>query len=319
VEVITKQSWRHKLTGFFLKEKSHFVTKPEINWKTVRNCGLFSLVIGIIVILFLPTPKPSAGAFHEHADPGSLAQPTSPTSDPTQQALTQLQSGRAGGSPFGSHSANGSGGAANQDRSASMILSRGGEDSRTQVPPGGRIAVRLVEKATVTNQGLPIIGVVTRDYIHEDSVAIPQGSKIFGVISFDDASDRAKVDWRAIQLPDGRNRQLSAIGMSFDGQAGVEGNVHSDALKNTVGQTLTRFVGAYAQGSMQTGMLGSNPGGNDNGWKNAIAQTAQDRANALADDLKKEKRWIEISPGTEFYAVLTQAFTFRDPGATYGR
>jgi hypothetical protein len=32
-------------------------------------------------------------------------------------------------------------------------------------------------------------------------------------------------------------------------------NVQSDGVKNAVGQTLTRFVGAYAAGSMNTGAL----------------------------------------------------------------
>ncbi|MEK6554611.1 MAG: hypothetical protein AABZ31_05190, partial [Bdellovibrionota bacterium] len=136
---------------------------------------------------------------------------------------------------------------------------------------------------------------------------------------FYEGGERPKNEWRSVQLPDGRERSLSAIGVGVDGQPGVSGRVHSDALKNAVGQTLTRFIGAYAEGSMQRGALGGSPGGRDNGLKNAIAETARDGAETWANDLKKEKRWIEISNGTEFYANLTANFAFRDPGATYDR
>ena len=70
---------------------------------------------------------------------------------------------------------------------------------------------------------------------------------------------------------------------------------------------------------MNTGMLGANQGGHENGLRNAVAQTATDRANAMGEDLQKERKWIELDGGTETTAVLSQPFTFRDAGATYGR
>lgn len=324
MEMTAKPTLKERLSCLFLKEKMHFLSRREINWKSVRNCAIGGVVIGVLIVLILPSPAPVTGDFHENAAPGSTAPQSPPESDPSQEALNQLGGmGRSRSVPASlDHLYASSGGGSSpsgDDRSSSMILARGGMDSKTQVPPGSRLAVRLYEKAIVATQGMPVIGIVTRDYVHEDTVAIPQGSKLFGEVSFENGSDRAKVDWRSIQLPDGRDRPFSAIGVGQDGQVGVAGNVHSDGVKNTVGQTLTRFIGAYAEGSMQRGAMGGNPGGSDNGWKNAIAETAKDRAEAWADDLKKEKRWIEVSSSTEFYAVLTQNFAFRDPGATYGR
>lgn len=136
--------------------------------------------------------------------------------------------------------------------------------------------------------------------------------------SFDDSSDRAQVVWKSLQFSDGRERQLSAVGISYDGQGGVEGKTHSEAIKNTVGLTLTKFIGAYAEGSMQKGPLGANAGGDDNGMKNAVAETAKDRADSWAHDLQKEKKWIELDSYTESIAVLSSPFIFRDPGF-YGR
>ncbi|MGE0763462.1 MAG: TrbI/VirB10 family protein [Bdellovibrionales bacterium] len=325
MEVAVKTSFTERIKNFAFKEKVYFLKRREINWTSLAKCGGLALLIGVVGILLIPAPKESVGDFHEQATVGEKPSPLG--SDPTQETANQIRggSGYARSTPssldhlyaptYGSGGSNSTG----DERNSSMIVARGGLDGKTQIPPGSRISVRLYERAIVANQGMPVIGVVTHDYIHEDAVAIPQGSKLFGDVTFDDGGDRANVSWKSVQFPDGRDRELSAIGVGPDGQVGVSGRVHSQALKNTMGQTLTRFIGAYAEGSMQRGALGGNPGGDNNGWKNAISETAKDRAETWANDLKKEKRWIEISNSTEFFAVLTANFAFRDHGTTYGR
>lgn len=321
MEMTASPILKEKLSRLFLKEKMYFLKRREINWRGVKNCAIAAIVIGVLVVLILPNPTPEAGPFHEKSE-GVMNSQVISQSDPTEETLNQLTgSGYARSGPASlDHFYAGSGSSSpnsGDDRAGSMILTREGLDSKTQLPPGSRLSIRLYEKAVVADQAMSVIGLVTRDVVHENSVAIPEGSKLFGEISFE-GNDRAKVDWRSIQLPDGRERQLSAIGVGDDGQVGIAGKVRSEAMKNAVGQTLTRFIGAYAEGAMERGMMGGSPGGSENGWKNAIAETAKDRAEAWADDLKKEKRWIEVSERTEFYAVLTQSFAFRDPGA-YGR
>lgn len=319
-----KESFAERIKNMAFKEKAYFLNRREINWSSLGKCGALALVIGIVGILMLPAPKEEIGDFHQQAAAGENSRQVS--SDPTEEAINQLGGGSYSRSVptnlehlYAPSYGGGSSSPGGNEPDSSMIVARGGLDSKTQVPPGSRISVRLYEKAVVANQGMPVIGIVMKDYIHEDAVAIPQGSKLFGEVSYDDGGDRANVSWKSVQFPDGRERPFSAIGVGADGQVGVSGRVHSEALKNTVGQTLTRFIGAYAEGSMQRGALGGNPGGTDNGWKNAIAETAKDRAENWADDLKKEKRWIEVSNQTEFYAVLTATFAFRDPGTSYGR
>lgn len=324
MEVIAKNSFKEKMNNLFLKEKEFLINRREINWSLLGKCALGALIVGIIGILIIPAQKEAPGTFHERADLNSTENQMQPTSDPTTETIKQMSAGGFSRKVPGTldhlyASSSVSGTSSGDERNSSMVIARGGLDAKTQIPPGSRIAVKLYEKAVVANQAMPVIGLVTRDYVHEDTLAIPQGSKLFGSASYDDSGDRAKIDWQSVQFPDGRERQLSAIGVSSDGQIGVIGSTRSEAIKNSVGQAMTRFLGAYAEGSMQKGALGGSPGGNDNGWKNAIAETAKDRADAWADDLKKEKRWIEVSNSTEFYAVLTAAFAFRDPGATYGR
>lgn len=323
MEIATRISFFDRMKNLAFKEKSYFLSRREINWSTLGKCAALALVLGIIGILLIPAPKEAPQNFTEQAHPGE--RPRLEASDPTQETIQQLSRGSYSRTApadlshlYASPSSGGSGDSGDS-KNSSMILGRGGLDSRTQLPAGSRIAVRLIEKAILASQGMPIIGIVSRDYVHEGSVAVPQGSKVFGDVSFENSGERASVTWRSVQFPDGRERPLSAIGVGSDGQVGVEGRVYSEAMKNLIGQTVTRFIGAYAEGSMQRGSLGENPGGIENGLKNAISETAHDQAERWADDLKKEKRWIEISNRTEFYAVLTANFAFLDPGTTYGQ
>lgn len=316
------------LKTYFLKEPKPFVAKRDFNWKKLQIVGGVALFIVLTGILFWPASKPEQTTFSEKAEAGSLNQAKSDARDPSQEALAQFQESRANANQVHSNldylykpssSGYGGGGSGNgQDRNSAMILSRSGTDSRTQLSSGTKVMIRLSGKTTISNGPMPVVGIVSGDVASENGTAIPSGSKVLGDASFDEGSERASISWRSIILSDGRERPFSAISLGRDGENGIDGNVHSDGVKNAVGQTLTRFVGAYAQGSMNTGMLGANQGGNANGIRNAIAQTATDRANEMGEDMQKERKWIELESGTETVAVLNQPFTFRDAGATYG-
>lgn len=322
---------REGLSNLVLKEALPFSKKRDVNWKLIRNVSIIGFGVAVVLILVMPAPKPSQKIFYEKSDGRASSSEIAPSqripheNNPTEDTLAQLQSAKsqAGAVPKSldhlySPGGGGSGGAST-NRNSGMILSRGGLDSKTQLPPGTRFSVVLDQSMRLDSHSMPLIATVNREVTQEDGTAIPEGSKLYGDASFHDASERVQVNWNSVQFPNGTMKPLAGIGVGSDGQVGVEGELHSDAVKNTVGQTLTRFIGAYAEGSMQRGALGGNPGGDDNGLKNAVAQTAQDRANTLAENMKKERKWIELKAGSQFFAVVTQAFQFRDPGATYGR
>lgn len=319
MEIEKNKNW---FSCLFFKDAKPFIAKQDINWKRITHAGVASVMVLIVVLLMLPETKPTTLDFHQKADMGSVGAAKSIESNPTNDALAQLEQSQMNSRSLQSSkdylNESPSAAASSPDRTVSMILTRSGVDGKTQLPAGTRLSVKLMQKIIVSSQAMPVIGIVTKDVVHEDSVAIPQGSKIFGEASFDDSSDRAQVSWKSVQFPDGRERQLSAIGISPDGHGGVEGKIHSDAFKNTAGLTLTKFIAAYAEGSMQKGALGSNPGGDDNGMKNAVAETAKDRSSVWAHDLQKEKKWIELEPNHEFFAELSTSFVFKDPGS-YGR
>jgi hypothetical protein len=328
MEAVVKEVQMAGIQNYFFKEPKPFTSKREVNWSKVQTWAIVLVGLVILGIIVMPSSRPDLDTFHEKADKGSLAQIKVAENDPTQETIRQFQESQANvrqvhgsldylyrpSSPIGS-----GGGSSTPDRNSSMILSRGGSDTRTQLSAGTRVTIRLIGKATIANQGMPVVGIVSNDVSVESGIAIPSGSKVLGEASFDEESERASIVWRSLILPDGRERPFSAIGIGRDGQVGVNGKVYSDGVKNAVGQTLTRFVGAYAAGSMNTGAFGANQGGHVNGMRNAVAQTATDQANAMGEDMQKERKWIELSGGAETVAVLNQPFMFRDPGATYGR
>jgi hypothetical protein len=327
MEITSVQASFTKVKEIFLKEPMVFTNKRDFNWKKVRIIVATVMVLILIAVLFWPTYKPEEKNFHEKTESGTVI-PSAAENDPSQATLKQFQDSNVNTASVHSsldylyrENSNGSGSAksTSADRNGTMILSRGGTDSRTQLPPGTRFLVRLIEKTVVANVAMPITGIVFKDVTQENDIAIAQGAKLIGDISFDESNERAHINWKSIIMPDGRVRLLSGISVGHDGQVGIGGNVKSETIKNIVGKTLTRFIGAYAEGSMSKGQLGASEGGSQNGMKNAIAETAKDRANAWAEDMSKEKKWIELQMGTEFYTVLNQPFLFRDPGVTYGK
>lgn len=310
---IEKPPLMERLTAPFLREKIPFAKKADVNWPRVRNCLLAAVGLALLVVLILPAPHPEADSFHEKMDnENERTREAAQAADPNEDAIRTLTGESSVWTPRRTGAAREANG--NIDHAAPMILARSGSDSKTQMPPGARFVVHLRESATVTSHGMPVIGIVSRDFVQEDFVAIPAGSKLMGTAALDGDGERARIEWKAIELPDGRGRQLAALSVGRDGQLGMPGHARSNVAENMIGATLSRFIGAYAEGAMERGSFGGNPGGASNGWKNAIAETAKDRADAFAEGLKKEKRWIELSPKEEFFAVLTTPFIFRDPG-----
>lgn len=290
----------------FLAEKVPFSEKRDINWRAVKWTAIGLVLTFILVVLVVPSnPEPKSDsevAGPAPVKPRELEVPQDlGTSSRDLSAYYQKPSYGGGQGP--------------PSRQAAMIVGRSGLDYRTQIPPGTRIPIKLLQGAIVSSESMPIIAVVVADVEQESGVAIEKGSKLYGEASFDDSGDVATVTWTSIQMTDGRERQISAIGVSLAGHVGVQGSIHSKRAQNVAGGMISRFIGAYAEGSMNRGLLGFSQGGAENGLKQAVGETAKDQADSYASDLKKEKRWIELEAGTDCLAVLKQPFAFRDPGA----
>lgn len=291
-----------KLASLIWKDPTPFSSKRDFNWKFLKiTFGLVSLLI-LSVILAMPSKETLEFEGKEELAKREMSLENTERPLPDLAMDTRSYSG-ASGSTKSSRSHN-----------SSMIVARGGVDLVNSVPPGRRFRIRLRESVIVSQSSMPVIGIVLEDVSSDDTLAVPKGSLVFGEATFNQDTRRGQVVWRFLRSVDGRERALNAISIGLDGKEGIEGKVHSNEVSNTVGQTLSRFVGSYAEGSMQRGPLNGNPGGSQNGFKNAVADTAKDRADKFAESLRKERVWIEISNSMEFLAVLSEPFLFRDPG-----
>jgi len=288
--------------------------KKQFNMK--RLMILVCVLSGLFTIaaLFMPSPPKYVGEFHENlpndglkgqADEKAIAAMTATA----QKAFSHTSSN----SPFQGNTS-GRNQAGSSDRNTAMVLNRTGINGGNQLPAGVKFTVRLLDKVTIGDQSVPVIAEVTGGAFNDAGGGIKEGSRLFGMAQFQNGSERAQIQFQSIADSSGMVRNIQGVGIGPDGQAGVAGDIHSNGLKNVAGQFVTRFIGAYAEGSQQRDFLGNSRGGAQNGLLNAVGATAKDRTNAYAEDLKKEHQWIDIPQGTEVIVILTQAFTFREAG-----
>lgn len=321
-----------KVKTLLFKDEKFLSSKKEVNWKFVKQISVIGTIVAVFVLLLLPETKPEIQDFHDKVDDLKSQQTEQKSEEPNPNLDTweQMKSSQSSASSAlrgvdsynsylggASTRAAGGGSGSQKNHNTSMVLSRSGSDSRFSLPSGAVIRVRIISRITVSSDPMPVIGFITQDVVNDSMLAIPSGSKLYGEATFDESTEKAQISWRSIVMNDNRRRDIQAIAVTDDGQAGIYGDVKSNALKNVVGHTVTRFIGAYAEGSMTRSMLGVSTGGVENGLKQAISDTAKDQAEQWGNDLKKEKKWVEISSGTELQAVITTPFQFRDVGVIY--
>lgn len=316
-----------RLKMLFFKDAKFLSSKKEINWSFIKTIGIIGVIVLVFVLLMLPQPAPQVSEFHNKVDKVTETATTkteepNPNMDTWEQmkasqssASSALRSVNSYSNYLGGGPSQSSGSSKNYN--SSMIFSRSGSDSRLSLPSGTAFKVRLTSKVTVSTEAMPVQGIISSDVSHDSRLAIPSGSKLFGQATFDESTEKAQIVWQSIVMNDNRRRDIQAIAVTDDGQAGVYGSVRSNTLKNAAGKTITTFIGAYAEGSMKRSMLGVSEGGVENGLKQAISETAKDQAEHWGNDLQKEKKWVEISSGTEAQTVITAPFQFRDVGVTY--
>ena len=320
-----------KVKLLLFKDAKFLSSKKEVNWKFVKLVSIVGVCVAVVVLLLLPEPKPEVREFHNSGDPVAQApEEKKEEPNPNQDTWEQMKASQSSATSAlkgvgqynsylggGASSGSGGGSGSSKNHNSSMVLSRAGSDSRLSLPSGSVMNVRIISRVTVSTDPMPVMAIVTNDVVHESMLAIPRGSKLFGEATFDESTEKAQVSWKSVVMADNRRRDIQAMAITSDGQAGIYGNVRSNAFKNVAGSTITRFIGAYAEGSMTRSMLGVSTGGVENGLKQAISETAKDQAEQYGNDLKKEKKWVEIDANTEAQAVVTAPFQFRDVGVIH--
>lgn len=307
-----------KVKNIFLKEPLPFTDKRDLNWSVIKKFGLISITGLVFALLLMPEPEAKTTDFSEER-PQTIAEKESEIDKINNDTYNLI----SGSNNYGSK--NNLGRLYRKDPSpsshkhaSSMVIARNDLNSGNTLPMSSKIQFSIPVALKVEGSQMPVMAIVTNDIYYKESLAIPKNSSLFGHASFGE-NERVSIDWKLVQFADGSEKQIQATTVGLDGRLGVPGNLKGNSTANVAGQTISNVIAAYAQGSMQTGPLGANQGGHENGVRNAVAITAKDRSEAWADDLQKQVRWIEVDAGTSAYALITQPFVFRDPGATYGQ
>ncbi len=290
---------------FFLSQPEGFSDKPTIRWKRIAILSVVLVITFITLVLLMAEEPPKVTNFSEKKDGGTESAPAPNNS----KAVGKFSNGFGGDSGSEMSSQQGS----PPNRNTPMILARAGDIS-TQLPPGTKFSITLSDNATITSQNQPLIGIVDKDVVTDFGIALPKGSRVFGDASFDKEFKRANVQWKSVMFSDGRSKNMSAIALAEDNQPGIDGDVHSDSVKNTFGSLITHFIAGAAEGSIARGPTGQSQGGLENGLLNGASETAHERADSWAENLKKERAWIELKKGTHCQAILLDGFTYREPG-----
>lgn len=293
-----------KFSNLIYEEPSAFSDKRELNWKSIKIIGVAGGLVCIVGLLCIPSKDQQMSGPSEAVPSRAIN-----AIEPEEVRLIESSTNYSGYSIRGSRPGS-------KAKDSEMILRRAGQDFVSSVQPGRKLRARLISGVTVGQNSMPVIAVTTEDLEMNGSIAIPKDSELFGEASFNPDIERAQIVWNTVRLPSGRQRPISAVSIGLDAKEGIEGKIHTNSTSNIVGQTLSRFVGSYAEGSMEKGPFNGNRGGHVNGLRNAVSETAKDRADKFADNLKKERSWIELFSNRQFFVLLNQPFLFRDPGGT---
>lgn len=300
------EKFKKNFDALIWKPTEHPKGKKELNVSRLASIALLGIGFMILLILLLPTPPQQVAQFQERIPPHD--QNAAPS-------LSKIDN--AAQSAFGTRVDNSRTIAASNsspERNTTMIVSRPGINAATQLAAGTKFSFRFSEKFTVGGQAIPVIGVLTSAVSNETTVAIPEGSKIFGEASLDHTSKRARVQFKQITMPNGQIREFQGLAIGIDGQAGVSGEYHSRRLANAAGQLISGFIGGYAQGAMTRDIQGRSLGGAENGLLNAVSETTKAQTEQYAEQLKNSDEWVEVEAGEFANGMITQPFTFREPG-----
>ncbi len=293
--------------NIFVSE-NRFSRKFDLNFKSFKIMGLIGVFVFIGVVFLLPNDVPVqfTEKTNREAKSASDGRSSANGNGQSRESARSLWSSPSMAAPRG--------GGSQVNYGTSMVLGAKTGNAKTQLRAGARLPLRILDKITVSQDAVPVLAELLLDSETESGLRLPAGSRLYGEASFQRGSDRATVRFTQLSLPSGQIRRISSLAIGQDGQPGVEGRVFSDGMKNTTGQILTTFVGGLAAGSMQTDIFGKSNGGVTNGLLAAVSTTAQGRAQAYGEKLKTEREWIELRPGTECDAVLTDSIRLQEGG-----
>lgn len=198
------------------------------------------------------------------------------------------------------------------------------EPPRTFAPPGTLIPCQLVITVDSSSLETPVVGFVTDDVWHNQTLIIPAGTEVHCFAKRGRVRDRIEVtgEWKFI-WGDGREVRINGIALDrdydpdedsyalTDGSAGIKGAVHkSDEYLEFKMFAATALAGAARSAEKTTrsafGEYADNSLGNA-GLEGASA-VAERYAKLMLDQIEGDGLFVRVPAGTEFYVYTLQVF-----------
>lgn len=303
-----------KVKKIFVNQESQLTHKKELNLKNITILFFSTVAVFLIVGLFMPSEDQRV--FRQVAKE-STERSTSNTdlsSDSTNDKTTAQKVWGNGGSISNSRG----GGNSQINYNTAMVMGGSKSNAKFEINAGTRMRIQIIEKFVASQEGTPVVAKLLDDVTSASGSSIPEGSLLYGEASYQKASSKAVIQFKKVSYPNGSLHDIAARVLGSDGMAGLEGDVKSDSVKNSIGQTITGFVGTLASGSMEKDFMGNSKGGNTNGLYQAISETAKAQAQKYGESMKESREWIEVQAGALCEAVILDTYKLIDLDSSDG-
>lgn len=305
------------LKKYFIKQEGNKSTpKLSLNVKTLSVLAII-LVVSIMTFLLLAPVDDSetsnnTGETDLH-DPTLYSNAEYETEIPGKTKISYIQSSERTqkenqhDNPLTAFSMRG------RDYSSPQVLSNSGN----VIPPGTLLKTKLVNKVISGKRSNPVIAVITEDYIHLGTTAIPRGTKLLGQSQHDEESRRIQVSFHTAVFPDQSSFSFSGLALDLNdqGSAGLNGNYKSKQATRLSGTLLSEFISGFAEGMQEkeTNMFGttSQKGSVRNAILKGTSTTAIEQSRRYSEKLRETKGVITIPSGYEFIVYLEREFKFQ--------
>ncbi|MEI7752748.1 MAG: TrbI/VirB10 family protein [Candidatus Omnitrophota bacterium] len=159
------------------------------------------------------------------------------------------------------------------------------EKLKLKIPSGTKIPAFLEDRVFSFNVEAPVLAVLAKDFLVQEKVVIPKGSKFVGEANVLKSLDRINVRFHLLVLPDGRELRVNAMALSEDGAAGIKGKTQK--------YTDLKVLKAIGESVLSVGSLFLGRGSSTDAF-NLQDQLRLNVAQNLSDDAQRSLQGVKI-------------------------
>lgn len=159
------------------------------------------------------------------------------------------------------------------------------EKLKLKIPSGTKIPAFLEDRVFSFNVEAPVLAVLAKDFLAQDKVVIPKGSKFVGEANVLKSLDRINVRFHLLVMPDGSELRVNAMALSEDGAAGIKGKSQKYADM--------KVLKAIGESVLSVGSLFLGRGSSTDAF-NFEDQLRLNVAQNLSDDAQRSLRGVKI-------------------------